>query len=96
MRSAKPRPTTSPSVVNSGFFGGDCLSYGLLSSGFNDLVCEADLKPYDYFALTPVVQGAGGVISDWQGNELTLESEGQVLAAGQRTTAPARAGVTKR
>ncbi len=62
-------------------FGGDCLGYGLLASGFNDLVCEADLKPYDYFALTPVIEGAGGMITDWQGNPLTLDSDGDVLAA---------------
>jgi fructose-1,6-bisphosphatase/inositol monophosphatase family enzyme len=62
-------------------FGGDCYGYGLLASGFNDLVCEASLKPYDYFALIPVIEGAGGVITDWQGDALTLESSGQVLAA---------------
>lgn len=62
-------------------FGGDCLGYGLLASGFNDLVCEADLKPYDYFALSPVIEGAGGLITDWQGSPLSLESGGEVLAA---------------
>ena len=62
-------------------FGGDCYSYGLLASGFNDLVCEADLKPYDYFALIPVIEGAGGIATDWQGRKLSLESNGQVLAS---------------
>ena len=49
-------------------FGGDSYSYGLLSSGYNDLVCEADLKPYDYFALMPVIIGAGGTITDCKAN----------------------------
>lgn len=49
-------------------FGGDCYSYGLLSSGYIDLVVEADLKIHDVMALVPVVENAGGVISDWQGN----------------------------
>lgn len=62
-------------------FGGDCYGYGLLASGFNDLMCEADLKPYDYFALVPVVAGAGGIISDWQGEPLTMGSKGEVLAS---------------
>jgi len=62
-------------------FGGDCYSYGLLASGYTDLVCEADLKPYDYFALVPVVEGAGGIISDWQGKTLTMQSGDQVLAS---------------
>ncbi len=65
-------------------FGGDCYGYGLLASGFNDLVCEADLKPYDFFALIPVIEGAGGIITDWQGDALAMESPGDVLAAANR------------
>ncbi|MEM7209936.1 MAG: histidinol-phosphatase [Pseudomonadota bacterium] len=66
-----------------GFFryGGDCYNYGLLASGHTDLVIEADLKPFDYFALVPVIRGAGGVITDWNGDELTLTSAGDVVAA---------------
>ena len=66
-------------------FGGDCFVYGLLASGYNDLVCEADLKPYDYFALIPVITGAGGLITDWQGDALTMESRGEVLASGNES-----------
>ncbi|MDX1604797.1 MAG: inositol monophosphatase family protein, partial [Candidatus Competibacterales bacterium] len=62
-------------------FGGDCYAYGLLAAGFIDLVAEADLKPYDYLAQIPIIEGAGGVISDWQGRPLGLESDGRVLAA---------------
>ena len=62
-------------------FGGDCYSYGLLASGHVDLILEAELQPYDFMALVPVVEGAGGVITDWSGAPLTLASTGQVLAA---------------
>ena len=62
-------------------FGGDCYSYGLLASGHVDLILEAELQPYDYMALVPVIEGAGGVITDWAGAPLTLASTGQVLAA---------------
>ncbi len=62
-------------------YGGECYQYGLLASGFIDLVVEADMAPYDYCALIPVVQGAGGVITDWRGRSLGLESDGRVLAA---------------
>ena len=62
-------------------FGGDCYAYGLLAAGFIDLVVEADLKPFDYCALINAVQGAGGVITDWQGNALGLASDGRVIAA---------------
>lgn len=63
-------------------YGADCYAYGLLASGFTDLVCEASLKPYDYCALVPVVTGAGGTITDWQGKALTIASGPRVLAAG--------------
>ncbi len=62
-------------------FGGDCYSYGLLASGHCDLVAECGLQPYDYMALVPVIRGAGGVVSDWNGEELTLRSDGRVVAA---------------
>lgn len=62
-------------------FGGDCYAYGLLASGHVDLVFEMNLHPYDYMALIPVIEGAGGKITDWRGNALQLESDGHVLAA---------------
>ncbi|NRB19133.1 MAG: inositol monophosphatase family protein [Rhodobacteraceae bacterium] len=62
-------------------FGGDCYSYGLLASGHVDLVIEAKLEPYDYFALIPVVESAGGIITDWSGNTLHQGSDGRVIAA---------------
>ena len=63
-------------------FGGDCYNYGLLASGFIDLVIEADLKSYDVMALVPVVESAGGIISDWQGScDFGDEWDGCVVAA---------------
>ena len=61
-------------------FGADCLAYGLLASGFTDVIVEADLKPYDFMAVAPVVEGAGGVISDWSGKAISLETKDQILA----------------
>ncbi|WP_133364631.1 inositol monophosphatase family protein [Qipengyuania sediminis] len=67
-------------------YGGDCYNYGLLASGHIDLVCEAGLALHDYAALVPVVEGAGGIMCDWQGNPLdaaSAEAEGgRVLALG--------------
>jgi myo-inositol-1(or 4)-monophosphatase len=62
-------------------FGGDCYMYGLLASGHVDLILESGLMPYDYMALVSVVNGAGGVITDWDGKPLTLQSTGLILAA---------------
>ena len=63
-------------------YGGDCYNYGLLASGHIDLVCEEGLKLYDFAALVPVVEGAGGRMCDWNGDPLTADSEGHVLAIG--------------
>ncbi len=61
--------------------GGDAYAYAMLSSGYIDVVVDAGLKPYDFCALKPVVEGAGGVITDWAGKPLTLSSDGCVVAA---------------
>jgi inositol-phosphate phosphatase / L-galactose 1-phosphate phosphatase / histidinol-phosphatase len=63
-------------------WGADCYAYGLLAAGFIDLVVEAKLKPYDFCAMVPIVEGAGGVVSDWRGDPLGLHSDGRVLIAG--------------
>ncbi|MEK9725609.1 MAG: histidinol-phosphatase [Rhodospirillaceae bacterium] len=63
-------------------YGGDCHGYGLLASGWVDVVCEASMSPYDYIALAPVIAGAGGVVTDWAGRPLGLEGDGTVIAVG--------------
>jgi len=63
-------------------YGGDCYSYGLLASGFSDIICEATMQPYDYCALVPIIEGAGGRISNWAGEPLKISSDGTVLATG--------------
>jgi histidinol phosphatase-like enzyme (inositol monophosphatase family) len=63
-------------------WGGDCYAYGLLAAGHVDLVVENDLKLYDFAALVPVIKGAGGLATDWQGKELDMSSDGSILAAG--------------
>lgn len=63
-------------------YGADCYAYGLLASGTVDLVVEACLKPYDFVGPAGVIMGAGGHITDWQGADLGLDSDGRVVAAG--------------
>ena len=60
--------------------GGDCYNYALLAAGHIDLVIEGDLMPWDIQALIPIVEGAGGVISLWDG--APVRSGGWVVAAG--------------
>jgi len=61
-------------------FGGDCYAYCMLASGFVDVVMEAGLQPYDVQALIPVVEGAGGVMTSWDGG--TAQHGGAVIACG--------------
>jgi len=63
-------------------FGGDCYAYGLLAAGFIDIVVEAQLKPWDVAALIPIIEGAGGSITDWEGRP--VENGGKVLATGDK------------
>jgi len=62
--------------------GGDAYAYAMLANGQIDIVIDAGLKPYDFCALRPVIEGAGGVITDWEGKAITLASDGRVIAAG--------------
>ncbi len=63
-------------------YGGDGYQYGLVASGGLDLVIESGLKLHDFAALVTVVEGAGGVITDWRGRPLDAASDGSVIAAG--------------
>ena len=62
--------------------GGDCYNYAMLASGHLDAVCESNLKLHDWAALVPVVEGAGGSMSDWNGEPLGPGATGHVLALG--------------
>ena len=63
-------------------YGGSCYAHARLATGFIDLGFEADHDPVDYCAIVPVVQAAGGVITDWQGAPLTIRSGRRFLSAG--------------
>ncbi len=63
-------------------YGAAALSYGRLAMGRTDLAIDAGLKIYDYAPFVPIVEGAGGTITDWSGQPITLKSGPRVLAAG--------------
>jgi histidinol phosphatase-like enzyme (inositol monophosphatase family) len=66
-------------------FGGDAYNYGLLALGHIDLILESDLKFYDVAALIPVVEGAGGLITNWKGETISKDTfNGQALASSNR------------
>ncbi len=63
-------------------WGGDCYGYGLLALGMIDIIAEADLKLWDWAALAPIIESAGGVACDWQGRPLAEGGDGTMLALG--------------
>ncbi len=65
--------------------GGDCYMYGMIASGLIEIVLEDTLKTHDYMALIPVIEGAGGIVTDKHGNSVTINSEGSILATANKT-----------
>src|SRR5262249_13664032 len=63
-------------------YGGDCYAYCMLATGHVDLVIETELKPYDVLPLVPIIVGAGGIITTWEGG--APHPGGRILAAGEK------------
>ncbi|XP_021762183.1 bifunctional phosphatase IMPL2, chloroplastic-like [Chenopodium quinoa] len=63
--------------------GAECFTYGLLASGFIDVIAQSFLgvqlkmmvlQPYDFLAFIPIIEGAGGIITDWAGQKLRWQA----------------------
>jgi len=66
-------------------YGGDCYSYASIASGFIDIVIDPCLQIYDYAALQPIIENAGGIITDWHGNSPNLRSNVNLVACANKT-----------
>jgi histidinol phosphatase-like enzyme (inositol monophosphatase family) len=62
-------------------YGGDCYAYALVASGHLDIVVESGLDAHDFLPMVPIIEAAGGVITDWHGQPLGPQRAGDVLAA---------------
>ncbi len=63
-------------------YGGAAMSYARLAGGRTDLACDTGFQVYDFAAMRPIIEGAGGIITDWDGKPLTLTSQHRLVAAG--------------
>ncbi|MBB6306929.1 histidinol-phosphatase [Xanthobacter tagetidis] len=63
-------------------YGGDCYAYCMVAAGLIDLVIETNLQDHDVIALVPIIEGAGGVVTNWEGGSAV--AGGRVVAAGSR------------
>lgn len=84
----EPRWRRLAGAVRRNYWGGDCYAYGLLALGQIDIIAERSMKVWDWTALVPVVEGAGGRITDWAGNPLHPDGDGTVLAVGDPALLP--------
>ncbi|EFH12240.1 histidinol-phosphatase [Pseudoroseomonas cervicalis] len=84
-----PRYARLRNAVRRVTWGGDCYAYGLIALGLVDVIAEGDLKPWDWVALQPVLESAGGSLTDWQGKPLRLDGPGEVIALGDASLLPA-------
>jgi histidinol phosphatase-like enzyme (inositol monophosphatase family) len=74
--------TALRNLVSWAVYGGSSYVYGQLARGRLDFALDCGLDPYDYLALAVVIGGAGGVVTDWEGRKLTINSGHRILAAG--------------
>lgn len=72
-------------VIGASIHAGDAYLYAQIASGKIGVVVDSGLKNYDFCALVPVVEAAGGIITDWRGAPLTLHSDGKVLACANES-----------
>ena len=63
-------------------YGCDCYAYCMLAAGHVDIVIESGLKPYDIVALVPIVEGAGGIVTTWDGG--SPANGGAIIASGDK------------
>jgi myo-inositol-1(or 4)-monophosphatase len=81
-RSDRPPYDRVETSVRFARYGTDCYAYCMVAAGHADLVVETELQAYDIVALIPIIEGAGGRVTDWSGN--SAASGGRVLASGDR------------
>lgn len=62
-------------------YGGDCYQYAMVAAGHLDLVVETVSNAFDIVPLIPILEGAGCVVTDWQGNLPMALGGGDIVAA---------------
>ena len=67
-------------------YGGSCMAYGQIASGRIDVGIDVQFDVFDYLALVPIINGAGGIITDWNGDALDIKSGDRFIAAGDERT----------
>ena len=82
----QPRWQRLAASVRRNYWGGDCYAHGLLALGQIDVIAETTMKLWDWAALVPVVEGAGGRVTDWSGGDTWIQT-GNILAGQEHVHA---------
>jgi myo-inositol-1(or 4)-monophosphatase len=90
-----PRWQRLAAAVRRNYWGGDCYAHGLLAIGQIDIITESTMKLWDWAALVPVVEGAGGKVTDWSGEPLHPDGDGRVISVGDPTLLPQAVALLK-
>lgn len=90
-----PRWQRLAAAVRRNYWGGDCYAHGLLAIGQIDIITESTMKLWDWAALVPVIEGAGGKVTDWTGQPLRLDGDGRVLSVGDPRLLPEAVALLK-
>ncbi len=83
-----PRWENLRAATRRNYWGGDCYAHGLVAIGQIDIIAESDMKLWDWAPLVPVIEGAGGRVTDWAGQPLRPDSDGTVLSVGDPALLP--------
>jgi len=59
----------------------DCYPHAMVAAGRIDAVVDCGLEPYDYLPLAALIEAAGGVITDWQGAPVDLQTDGRIVTS---------------
>ena len=76
-------------------YGADCYAFGLVAAGHADIAIECGVNDYDYCALVPIVESAGGMMTNWEGAPVTLGTDTRVIASGSAELHGAAIGLLK-
>ncbi len=90
-----PRWQRLAAAVRRNYWGGDCYAHGLLAIGQIDIITESTMKLWDWAALVPVVEGAGGKVTDWAGQPLRPDGDGRVISVGDPRLLPETVALLK-
>jgi len=80
----RPYLETMKEATKLNVYGGSCMAYAQIATGRIDIGFDVAFDIHDYLPLIPVIEGAGGIVTDWRGDRLTKTSGDRFVACGDK------------